>query len=65
MRTYNLYCDESCHLENDRMSYMLLGYIKALYNQIKHHKKRLFEIKHDHLFYTEIKWSERKKGSGV
>lgn len=23
--TYNIYCDESCHLENDRQQAMVLG----------------------------------------
>ena len=28
MRTeYNIYCDESCHLENDSQKAMVLGYI--------------------------------------
>jgi len=58
MKTYNLYCDESCHLENDNMPFMLLGYLKVPYNQMKHHKKRLFEIKHNHHFYSEIKWTK-------
>jgi hypothetical protein len=24
-KTYNIYCDESCHLENDKQEVMVLG----------------------------------------
>lgn len=57
-KTYNLYCDESCHLENDGMPYMLLGYLKVPYNHMKDHKKRLKAIMEEHHFYSEIKWSK-------
>lgn len=58
METYNLYCDESCHLENDGLPFMLMGYLKVPYNQIKHHKNHLLGIKREHHFYPEIKWSK-------
>lgn len=58
MKTYNLYCDESCHLQNDGMPFMLLGYLKVPYNHLKHHKKRLKTIREEHHFYPEIKWSK-------
>ena len=58
MPTYNFYCDESCHLENDKMPYMLLGYVCVPYNQLKRHSIRIKEIKEKHHFYGEVKWSK-------
>lgn len=56
-KTFNLYCDESCHLENDRHGYMLISYISAPYNQITLHHEKIRELKQKHHFYNEIKWS--------
>lgn len=61
MKTYNLYCDESTHLKNDHMPFMLLGYICVPYNQLGLHKERIQEIKEKHHFYGEIKWSKVSK----
>ena len=58
MPTYSLYCDESCHLENDKMPFMLLGYVCVPYNQIKRHTERIKALKQHHHFYGEIKWSK-------
>lgn len=58
MKTYNLYCDESCHLENDKMPYMLLGYISVPYHQIRIHNEQIKKIKEAYHFYGEIKWSK-------
>jgi hypothetical protein len=44
MSTFNLYCDESCHLENDMFPYMLLGYVSVPYNRIKFHKEQINAI---------------------
>lgn len=54
---YNLYIDESCHLENDRKPVMCIGYTKILsdnYNKIKDDIK---QIKLKHKSPTEIKWN--------
>lgn len=56
-KTFNLYCDESCHLENDHKPYMLLGYLSAPYNHIETLKKYFYELKKDHNIKAEIKWS--------
>ncbi len=56
-KTFNIYCDESCHLENDHKQYMLLGAISVPYNQIKRHDERIKDIKKKHNFYGEIKWT--------
>lgn len=57
-KTFNHYCDESCHLENDKMPFMLLAYTSVAYNQIKNHKERIKAIRQKHHFFTEIKWSK-------
>ena len=56
-KTFNIYCDESCHLENDHKKFMFLGSINAAYNQVRLHTSQINEIKRKHHFYAEIKWS--------
>ena len=60
----NLYCDESCHLENDGIKVMLIGaiacpdYIKeTVYGDIR-------QIKYNHGIpsHREIKWTKVSKG---
>ena len=34
-KTFNIYCDESTHLEHDGHPYMLYGYVSIASNQIK------------------------------
>ncbi|MDO4782126.1 MAG: DUF3800 domain-containing protein [Capnocytophaga felis] len=61
MKTFNLYCDESCHLENDHKKYMFLGSVSSAYNQVKLHTENLRELKEKHKFNAEIKWSNVSK----
>ncbi len=56
----NIYCDESCHLQNDNSNYMVLGGItcpidkkKQIFNQIRDLKKR-----HGLDEKFEIKWTK-------
>jgi hypothetical protein len=56
-KTFNIYCDESCHLENDRKPFMFLGSVSSAYNQVKLHTSQINELKRKHHFYAEIKWS--------
>ena len=54
---YNLFIDESCHLENDGMPVMCIGYTKILSDDYAALKEKIKAIK---LFYhtpTEIKWN--------
>jgi len=60
-KTYNIYCDESCHLENDHKDFMFLGSITAAYHQVKFHSENIREIKAKHKFFGEIKWSNVSK----
>lgn len=56
-KTFNLYCDESCHIENDHKKYMFLGSISCAYPQVKRHTERINDLKNKHKFNAEIKWS--------
>jgi hypothetical protein len=56
-KTFNIYCDESCHLENDHKPFMFLGSICSAYNQVKLHTESITELKKKHHFYAEIKWT--------
>lgn len=60
---YNIYCDESCHLENDGLPVMVLGAIWHPLSKRKEITKRLNEIKIKHgLSQTfEVKWTKVSK----
>jgi len=56
-KTFNIYCDESCHLENDKKEFMLFGCVSSAINQVKRHTKRIVDLKLKHHYYGEIKWT--------
>jgi len=56
-KTFNLYCDESTHLEHDNQPYMIVAYVSSAYNQLKIHSKILRDIKIKHYFKGELKWT--------
>lgn len=58
MKTFNYYCDESTHLENDGKPFMLIGYVASAYNQVKLHTEKIKELKAKHHFYGEVKWTK-------
>lgn len=60
-KTFNIYCDESCHVENDHKSFMFLGSVSSAYNQVKLHTEYIKELKKKHNFYAEIKWTSVSK----
>lgn len=60
-KTYNFYCHESCHLENDSFPFMLISYISCAYNQVKLHSRNIRAIKLKHFIKGEIKWSSLSK----
>jgi hypothetical protein len=55
-KTFNMYCDESTHLQHDGKPYMLIAYISCAYNQLKQHKEHIKMLKEKHFFKGEIKW---------
>lgn len=56
-KTFNYYCDESTHLENDQMPYMLIAYVSTAYNQMSIHKEFIKNLKKKHRFKGEFKWT--------
>lgn len=60
-KTFNFYCDESCHLENDHYPFMLISYISSSYNQVKLHSKNIRALKRKHFLKGEMKWSALSK----
>ena len=60
-KTFNFYCDESTHIENDGQPYMLLSYVATPYNQLRMHNQYIRKLKKDHFFNGEIKWSNLSK----
>ncbi len=57
---YNIYCDESCHLENDQQPIMVLGAIWCPLERVQEISKRMREIKTEHNLSKkfEIKWTK-------
>jgi len=58
MTTYNVYCDESCHLEQDNIPVMVLGAVwcpKAISKRIGR-DIRAIKVRHGLKPYFEIKW---------
>ena len=59
-QTYNVYCDESCHLEHDNQKAMLLGGVWCPTDKAKEISVRIREIKVKHNFKPnfEVKWTK-------
>jgi len=58
---YNLFVDESCHLEHDRIPVMCIGYVKVP-QQVYRELYQIFEsIKQKHKTPVEIKWNKFSK----
>jgi len=57
---FNVYCDESCHLENDRQKAMVLGAVWCPLEKTREIAIRLREIKMKHGMPTpfEVKWTK-------
>lgn len=55
---FNVYCDESCHLEHDCERSMVLGAVWCLASQAEHLNRRIAELKSEHGLspFFEIKW---------
>lgn len=57
---FNLYCDESCHLENDHQPVMVLGAVWCLKDKAREIAVRIREIKRSHGLPAEfeVKWTK-------
>lgn len=60
-KTFNFYCDESTHIENDKHPYMLLSYVSTPYNQLRLHNNYIRKLKIKHHYKGEMKWSSLSK----
>jgi len=60
---FNIYCDESCHLENDQQSVMILSAIRCLKSERKQIYSDIRNIKITHGISptTEVKWTKVSK----
>jgi len=60
----NIYCDESCHLPNDRQKSMVLGALWSYHAKTAEHNAHIAEIKAKHGLsrFFEIKWSKVSAG---
>ncbi|MEN9461452.1 MAG: hypothetical protein RIS84_1472 [Pseudomonadota bacterium] len=60
MSIYNIYCDESCHLENDHLKVMSLGAIVCERNKVHQLSEQIRQLKTQHGLSRqfEIKWSK-------
>lgn len=58
--SYNIYCDESCHLEKDRSPVMVLGAVVCPIEKISEVNRRIREIKQRNNLseWQEIKWTK-------
>lgn len=56
-KTFNLYCDESTHLEHDGQPYMLYGFVSIASNQIIMAKEQIKNIKAKYNYNDELKWT--------
>lgn len=56
--TFNIYCDESCHLQHDHQQVMVLGAVWCPLEKTREIAKRIREIKQRHGFTSmfEVKW---------
>jgi len=59
---YNVYCDESCHLEHDDSDKMVLGCIWLPRSEVGRVSREIRELKKGHGFSGEIKWTKVSPG---
>ena len=65
MNTYNIYCDESCHLEHDKQPIMVLGGMWCPKAEVKNISKQIRSIKNKHNARGEIKWVKVSKSRQI
>lgn len=55
---YNIFVDESCHLEHDRIPVMCIGYVKVPVLAYEELKEKLAALKAAHHTLSELKWNK-------
>lgn len=58
---YNLFVDESCHLEHDHIPVMCIGYVKVPEMAYKQLYTQFEQIKEEHRNLGELKWNKFSK----
>ena len=60
---YNVYCDESCHLESNDSKYMLIGAIYCPKEKVKEINNHIRKLKEDYNLSNniELKWNKVDK----
>ncbi len=64
MKTYNIYCDESCHLENDKQPAMVLGALWCPTEKVQQIVRTIRQMKENYGLKREfeIKWTKVSPG---
>ncbi len=55
---FNIYCDESCHLEHDHQPVMLFGAVWCLQEEVARFTEAIRKLKEKHHARGELKWSK-------
>ncbi|MBQ8472560.1 MAG: DUF3800 domain-containing protein [Bacilli bacterium] len=57
---YKVYCDESCHMQNDKKNFMVLGAVYCPENEVNNIAKYIRKLKKQHKlkWTSEIKWTK-------
>lgn len=63
-KIYNIYCDESCHLQNDHIPVMLLGAVWCPRDKAKAISGQIRRVKARHNAKGELKWT-KVSNSGI
>lgn len=58
MEIYNIYCDESCHLEHDHLPIMALGALRCPETEKNRLGREILGIKTKHKAKGELKWTK-------
>ena len=58
---YKLFLDESCHLENDNIPVMCIGFIKVPQLAYTELRSLIIDLKHKHKSPMELKWNKFSK----
>ncbi|MCG3178434.1 MAG: hypothetical protein BIFFINMI_00761 [Phycisphaerae bacterium] len=63
MPTFNVYCDESCHLEGDKSNVMVIGAVWCLADRVPEISERLVSLRRSHGLspWRECKWTKVSK----
>lgn len=59
--TYRIFCDESCHLENDRQSFMVLGALIVNEDKYPVIIEQIKNLRNQYKVGTEFKWTKISK----